>query len=107
MKKVLAVLVLAFMTIGCVQAQPRSYNRGYTNPGYNQGYNNNYRVNNGYNYAAAAIVGAVVGAVAVGIMSQPIAAVPICWQEPATTYVPSQWNINQMVPITTMNTVCR
>ena len=103
MKKVLAVLVLAFMTIGCAQAQPRVYNRGYANPGYN----NSYRVNNGYNYAGAAIVGAVVGAVAVGIMSQPIAAVPICYQVPATTYVPSQLNPNQMVPITTVNTVCR
>ena len=115
MKKVLAVLVLAIMTTGCAQAQNRGYgNRGYVNPGYN----NSYRVNNGYNYAGAAIAGAVVGALAVGIMNQSYAqpvvqqvvqpvAQPVCWQEPATTYVPSQFNINQMVPITTFRTVCR
>lgn len=107
MKKVLAVLVLAIMTTGCAQAQNRGYgNRGYVNPGYN----NSYRVNNGYNYAGAAIVGAVVGAVAVGIMSQSYAqpvAQPVCYQVPATTYVPSQLNPNQVVPVTTMNTVCQ
>jgi hypothetical protein len=106
MKKVLAVLVLAIMTTGCAQAQNRGYNRGYANPGYN----NSYRVNNGYNYAGAAIVGAVVGAVAAGVISQsyaqPVAQL-VCWQEPATTYVPSQLNPNQMVPITTVRTVCR
>lgn len=108
MKKVLAVLVLAIMTTGCASAQNRGYNRGYVNSGYNQGYNNNYRVNNGYNYAGAAIAGAVVGALAVGIMSQSYAvpvAQPVCYQVPATSYVPNQYN--QMVPVTTMSTVCR
>jgi hypothetical protein len=102
MKKVLAVLVLSVMTMGCAYANGN--NRGYTN----YGYNNSYRGNNTYNYAGAAIVGAVIGAVAVGIMNQPIAQpVPqsVCWQEPATTYVPNQYN--QMVPITSVRTVCR
>jgi hypothetical protein len=110
MKKVLAVLVLAIMTTGCAQAQNYGYNRGYAKPGYNQGYNNYRANNNGYNYAGAAIVGAVIGAVTAGVISQSFAQPmpqPVCYQVPATTYVPSQWNINQMVPITTMNTVCR